>query len=85
MSICVLKIQNVGRSNLAIRQVYFEDVQNKGSSHHAEKYVHAVQTLCMKEGFIIATVKYRYAKIGPCCTKRHRPSLVWTISKSSDN
>ena len=25
MSICVLKIQNVGRSNLAIRQVYFED------------------------------------------------------------
>jgi hypothetical protein len=40
--------------------------------------VHAVQTLCMKEGIIIATVNYRYAKIGPCCTKRHRPSLVWT-------
>jgi hypothetical protein len=37
----------------------------------------------MKEGIIIATVKYRYAKIGPYCTKRHRPSLVWTISNSS--
>jgi hypothetical protein len=37
----------------------------------------------MKKGIIIATVKYRYAKIGPCCMKRHRPSLVWTISNSS--
>jgi hypothetical protein len=48
-----------------------------------EEPVHTVQTLCMKEGIIIATVNYRYAKIGPCCTKRHRPSLVWTISNSS--
>jgi hypothetical protein len=32
---------------------------------HAEQSVHAVQTLCMKEGFVITTVKYRYAKIGP--------------------
>ena len=37
----------------------------------------------MKEGIIIVTVKYRYAKIGPCCTKCHRPSLVWKISNSS--
>ena len=37
----------------------------------------------MKEGIIIATVKYHYAKIGPYCTKRHRPSLDWTISNSS--
>ena len=65
MSICVLKIQNVGRSNLAIRHVYFWRRAKLRWSYHAEKFVHAVQTLCMKEGIIIATVKYRNAKIGP--------------------
>ena len=38
----------------------------------------------VKQAIVIATVKYRYAKIGPCYTQqRHRPSYVWTISNGS--
>ena len=58
----------------------FEKLKNEASSYRAENYVHAVYNMGIKQANTIATVNYRYGKIGACYTKRHKPSLSWTIS-----
>ena len=50
----------------------FKELKHEGSSYRADNYVHAVYNMGMKQANIIATVKYRYGKIGACYTKRHR-------------